>query len=157
MTASHYCCPLKDCTFSVDKSCLLGGEAVSHLSKIHKVTVDALKTAPKGHYKFKKVNTEASARVASASPAKSDKSTRSGTSSEASILRNRETRYCCPLKDCTFSINKAGLLGAEAASHISKMHKVTAEAMKTTPRGYYKFKIVKAEASAEEQGREREQ
>ena len=83
-----------------------------------------------------------------ASPAKSDKSARSGTSSEASSPKTRATRYCCPLKDCTFSIDKAGLLGGEAASHISKIHKVTAEAMKTAPKGYYKFKKVKAEAGA---------
>ena len=83
-----------------------------------------------------------------ASPAKSDMSARSGTSSEASSPKTRATRYCCPLKDCTFSIDKAGLLGGEAASHISKIHKVTAEAMKTAPKGYYKFKKVKAEAGA---------
>ena len=119
MTATRYFCPLKDCTFSVDKAGLLGGEAVSHISKLHKVTAESLRTAPRGYFKFKivKVKAEASApaasaRVASASPAKSDKSARSGTSSEASILRNRETHYCCPLKDCTFSINKSGLLGA---------------------------------------------
>ena len=46
-----------------------------------------------------------------ASPAKSDKSARSGTSSEASSPKTRATRYCCPLKDCTFSIDKAGLRG----------------------------------------------
>ena len=83
-----------------------------------------------------------------ASPAKSDKSARSGTSSEASSPKTRATRYCCPLKDCTFSIDKAGLLSGEAASHISKIHKVTAGAMKTAPKGYYKFKKVKAEAGA---------
>jgi len=76
-----------------------------------------------------------------ASPAKSDNSARSGTSSPSGT-----TRYCCPLKDCTFSTDKAGLLGGEAASHISVIHKVTAEAMKTAPKGYCKFKKVKAGA-----------
>ena len=90
----------------------------------------------------------ASTRVASASPAKSDKSALSGTSSEASIPKKMETRFCCPLKDCTFTIDRAGLTGGEAASHISKIHKVTAEAMKIAPKGHYKFKKFKAEASA---------
>ena len=155
MTAIRYCCPLKDCTFSTDKAGLQGGEAASHVCKIHKVTAESLRTAPRGYYKFKivKVKAEASApaasaRGASASPAKSDKSARSGTRSEASIPKNREARYCCPLKDCTFSIDKAGLLGGEAAAHISKIHKVTAEIMKNAPKGYHKFKKVKVEARA---------
>ena len=46
-------------------------------------------------------------------------------------------RYYCALKDCTFSTDKAGLLGGEAASHMMTIHKVTAEAMKTAPKGYY--------------------
>ena len=77
---------------------------------------------------------------------KSDNSARSGTSSEASIPKNRETRFCCPLKDCTFTTDRAGLQGGEAASHISKIHKVTAEIMKNAPKGYHKFKKVKVEA-----------
>ena len=57
-------------------------------------------------------------------------------------------RYCCPLRDCTFSTDKKGFLGGEAASHMMTIHKVTAEAMKTAPRGYYKFIKVIAEAGA---------
>ena len=75
-----------------------------------------------------------------ASPAKSDNSASSGTISPSP--RTRATRYCCPLKDCTFSFDKAELLGGEAASHISKIHKVTAEAFRTAPKGYYKFRKV---------------
>ena len=87
-----------------------------------------------------------------ASPAKSDKSARSGTSSEASSAspsaKARMIRYCCPIKDCTFLIDKAGLTGGEAAKHITRIHKVTPSVMEKAPKGFYKFKKVKAETGA---------
>merc|ERR1712110_393518 len=130
----------KDCTFSVDKAGLLGGEAVSHLSQIHKVTAEAMMTAPRGYYKYKQVKAEASVEE------KGRERESNEFYSEASIPKNRETRFCCPLKDCTFTTDRAGLQGGEAASHISKIHKVTAEIMKNAPKGYHKFKKVKVEA-----------
>ena len=84
-----------------------------------------------------------------ASPAKSDKSARSGTSSEASSASpSAKTHYCCPIKDCTFLIDKAGLTGGEAAKHITRIHKVTTSVMEKAPKGFYKFKKVKAETGA---------
>jgi len=87
-----------------------------------------------------------------ASPAKSDKSARSGTSSKASSAspsaKTRMSRFCCPIKDCTFLIDKAGLTGGEAAKHITRIHKVTPSVMEKAPKGFYKFKKVKAETGA---------
>ena len=56
--------------------------------------------------------------------------------------------YCCPIKDCTFLIDKAGLTGGEAAKHITRIHKVTTSVMEKAPKGFYKFKKVKAETGA---------
>ena len=152
MTSIRYNCPVDvDCPFSVevDASGLLGysptcwePELYSHITNIHQ---DSLLIDPCG-VRFR--DTDNGRWVSLANPAESNPDTRSGTNSEASSHKARSTRYCCPLKDCTFSIDKAGLMGGEAASHISKIHKVTAEAMKTAPKGYYKFKKVKAEAGA---------
>merc|ERR1719154_639910 len=90
--------------------------------------------------------------VRGASPAKSDKSARSGTSSEASSVspsaKARMTRYCCPIKDCTFFTDRAGLTGGKATHHIAKVHKVTKPDIQNAPKGFYKFKKVKAETGA---------
>lgn len=87
-----------------------------------------------------------------ASPAKSDKSVRSGTSSEAGSAspstKTQKTLYCCPIKDCTFLIDKAGLTGGKAAIHLTKVHKVTKTDMQNAPKGFHKFKKVKAENGA---------
>ena len=57
--ATRYCCPLKDCNFTTDKEGLVGGAAANHISRVHKVTAEVMKDAPKGQYKFKKVKQEA--------------------------------------------------------------------------------------------------
>ena len=50
-----YCCPFSlyaDCDFVVTRHGLLSGMAVDHIAKVHQVTVNDLKIAPLGQYKF---------------------------------------------------------------------------------------------------------
>ena len=64
---SVYCCPFSlyaDCDFQVTRHGLISGNcgmASSHLAKVHQVTVNDLKIAPLGHYKFIKKNVDARA------------------------------------------------------------------------------------------------
>ena len=56
---SVYCCPFSlyaDCDFVVTRHGLLSGMAVDHIAKVHQVTVNDLKIAPLGQYKFIKKN-----------------------------------------------------------------------------------------------------
>ena len=74
----------------------------------------------------------------------SGSSSRSSTSSGS----GRVTMFCCPLDNCDFIVDRAGMetLGL-GAKHLKIKHKVTSESMKEKPKGFYKFKKVKKEIS----------
>ena len=75
----------------------------------------------------------------------SGSSSRSCSSSSGS---RRVTMFCCPLDNCDFTVDRAGMetLGL-GAKHLKIKHKVTSESMKEKPKGFYKFKKVKKERS----------
>ena len=75
----------------------------------------------------------------------SGSSSRSSSSSSGS---RRVTMFCCPLDNCDFTVDRAGMetLGL-GAKHLKMKHKVTSESMKEKPKGFYKFKKVKKERS----------
>ena len=94
--------------------------------------------------------------VTSPSPSKSVRSDKSGggvsgvsgSSSRSSSGSRRVTMFCCPLDNCDFTVDRAGMetLGL-GAKHLKIKHKVTSESMKDKPKGFYKFKKVKKEIS----------
>ena len=96
--------------------------------------------------------------VTGASPSKSVRSDNSGggvsgvsgSSSRSSSTSGsrRVTMFCCPLDNCDFTVDRAGMetLGL-GAKHLKIKHKVTSESMKEKPKGFYKFKKVKKERS----------
>ena len=95
---------------------------------------------------------------ASPSPSKSVRSDNSGggvsgvsgssSRSSSSSGSRRVTMFCCPLDNCDFTVDRAGMetLGL-GAKHLKIKHKVTSESMKEKPKGFYKFKKVKKERS----------
>ena len=98
--------------------------------------------------------------VTGPSPSKSVRSDKSGggvsgvsgsssrSSSSSSSGSRRVTMFCCPLDNCDFIVDRAGMetLGL-GAKHLKMKHKVTSESMKEKPKGFYKFKKVKKERS----------
>ena len=75
----------------------------------------------------------------------SSASTASSGSSASSTSSTRCLVFLCPLPNCSFSTDKAGMVKGTAAIHISKFHGVSNKMIKTETPGTYTFKKVKRE------------
>jgi len=52
----RYWCPLDGCNFSTSTEEMRGGVAAVHLKKSHHMTLEKMRNAPNGFYKFKKTD-----------------------------------------------------------------------------------------------------